>query len=346
VTPPRLSVCIPTYNFGPFIGETLAALADQARAEAGVEVVVLDSGSTDDTRAVVEGFAGRLPGLRYHRTERPQGIDRDLAATVALARGEHCWLLSSDDVPAPGALQALLGALASDRAAGAGAGAGAGPDVLLCSRTECDRALQPIRTSPWLAPGIVDGDFRLSDPAELGAYLAAARSIGALFSYISSIVVRRAAWEAAPPHDELVGTHYAHVARLFASLRRGGALRYVRAPLVLCRGENDSFATRGVVRRFQIDVEGYLRLADALFPEPALRAAFLAVMRLEHPWWVYAEVRSRVAAPAEWRQLRADLRRLGHARWQLAVVGALGATPPLMALARWAWFGLRRLRRP
>jgi len=330
VISPRLSVCIPTYNFGRFIGETLEAL--RAQAVPGVEVVVLDSGSTDDTAAVVAGVAARFPALRYHRTERPCGIDRDLAATVALARGDHCWLLSSDDVPAPGALAAVLAALHDD------------PEVLLLDRIECDVALRPLRSAPWLGPGLVGGDFRLGDPADLARYLGLARSIGALFSYMSSLVVRRTAWEAHPAPDHLVGTHYAHVARLFLALRTG-RLRYLAGPQVLCRGENDSFARGGVVKRFRIDLDGYLQLCEALFPAPGDRTAFLAVMRREHPWWIYLEVRSRAGSAEAWQALRLLLLAFGYAPWQVAVISAVGAAPPVMALARAAWFGARRLRR-
>src|SRR5580658_6364649 len=79
----RLSICIPTYNFGAFIGETLESIA--AQLQDGVEVVVLDGGSTDETAEVVGAFAQRHPQIRYHRQPERGGIDRDMARTVALA---------------------------------------------------------------------------------------------------------------------------------------------------------------------------------------------------------------------------------------------------------------------
>ena len=100
----RLSVCIPTYNFGAFIGETLQSIA--AQLQDGVEIVVLDGGSTDDTAEVVGAFAQRYPQIRYHRRPERGGIDRDMARTVALARGEYCWLFGADDTMRAGALGA------------------------------------------------------------------------------------------------------------------------------------------------------------------------------------------------------------------------------------------------
>jgi len=76
----RLSICIPTYNFGEFIGTTLESIIKQATAE--VEIVVLDGGSTDNTREVVHSFQQRFPRLSYHRLEKRGGIDRDMAKAV------------------------------------------------------------------------------------------------------------------------------------------------------------------------------------------------------------------------------------------------------------------------
>lgn len=324
----RLSLCIPTYNFGRFIAETLRAIASQATGD--VEIVVLDGGSTDDTPEIVERFAREVPGVVHRRLERPGGIDADLATTISLASGEYCWLMSSDDAPAPGAIARVLREIES------------GEDVYLCNRLDCDNDLRPLRQGSWLS-GSCAPIFRLSERNDLERYLAEARSIGALFSYMSAIVVRRAAWDASPPDPKAVGTNYAHVARLLSALLRGGTLRYLETPLVLCRGENDSFARGGVVRRFLIDLDGYLVLAD-LLPDAATRRAFLRVMRLEHPWYVFAEIRSCVASRDEWPSIRAKLLRYGYARWQVRLVGLAGAIPPIMALARLAWFGARRLR--
>jgi abequosyltransferase len=55
----RLSICIPTYNFGEFIGETLKSVTDQARN--GVEIIVVDGASTDNTAEIVRDFQRRFP---------------------------------------------------------------------------------------------------------------------------------------------------------------------------------------------------------------------------------------------------------------------------------------------
>jgi abequosyltransferase len=105
----KLSLCIPTYNFGDFIGETLESIAKQDLT--GVEIVVLDSASTDETPAVVAAYRERLPCLRYIRADRKGGIDRDLARVVEEAQGEYVCLFSADDIMRPGAVYTVAGEL-------------------------------------------------------------------------------------------------------------------------------------------------------------------------------------------------------------------------------------------
>lgn len=55
----RLSLVIPVYNEEQYIGACLEAVVRQVRVPD--EVIVVDNGSTDDTRDIVGGFADRLP---------------------------------------------------------------------------------------------------------------------------------------------------------------------------------------------------------------------------------------------------------------------------------------------
>ncbi|GAC69771.1 glycosyltransferase family 2 protein [Gordonia soli] len=66
-----LSVVIPAYDEGEVIGGCLERLT--AQSEYLHEVIVVDNNSRDDTVAVVETFASRLPGLRVI-TEAQQGL--------------------------------------------------------------------------------------------------------------------------------------------------------------------------------------------------------------------------------------------------------------------------------
>lgn len=253
----RLSLCIPTHNFGEFIGSALESIREQASHD--VEVVVLDGGSTDSTPEVVRGFVGRIPTLRYYRQEWRGGIDRDIARTVELCTGEYCWLFSSDDLMRPGAVSRVLEETKNRH------------DVYLLSRIECTRRMRPIRKSSVLGMH-TDAEFELSDEADRALYFSKAQSTYAFFAYMSSIVVRKARWDQVPLDETFVGSCWAHVARLLKMIPEGLHLKYLSDALVLCRGGNDSFLSDGVANRVRIAVQGFHRIGSEFFGRESYEA--------------------------------------------------------------------------
>jgi glycosyltransferase involved in cell wall biosynthesis len=84
---PRASVIIPTYNRADMLRATLEALAAQTLPIGEYEVIVSDDGSSDDTRAVVESFSGRLR-IKYQ-------FQDDLGFRAAAARNAGARLASA-----------------------------------------------------------------------------------------------------------------------------------------------------------------------------------------------------------------------------------------------------------
>jgi len=111
-TPPKLSICISTFNRAAFIGETLESIVSQATENC--EIVVSDNASPDNTENVVGQYERRCSCLRYIKHDTDLGMDRNYDRALELARGEYCWLLSDDDPLKPGAVASVLKALAND----------------------------------------------------------------------------------------------------------------------------------------------------------------------------------------------------------------------------------------
>jgi abequosyltransferase len=317
--PVHLSVCIPTYNFGAFIGVTLDSIVGQATDE--IEIVIVDGASTDNTAGVVQKVGQTFRRVRYYRRDVKGGVDADLATAVELAGGDYCWLMSGDDVLAPGAVARVLNELKEEH------------DVYLCNRTECDRDLRPIAEKPWLAGSRRDEVFRFTRGADFVRYFRRARSLGALFSYISSTITRRDKWLAVRPDERLMASHYAAAFRLFSLLQTGGSLKYLQDSLVLCRGGNDSFASSGMFARIALDLDGFGLLASRLFDDPPVQAAFKAVMRREHVWYGLAELKNGTDARA-WAAFERKLLAHGYSRGQLFILRRLAAWPWILPLAR------------
>jgi abequosyltransferase len=253
----RLSVCIPTYNFGRFIGETLDSILPQATDE--VEILVVDGASTDDTEEVVRKRRERFPALRYHRLEKKGGIDRDMAKSVELARGEYVWLFSADDWMAEGALKRVLDEIRL------------GLDLYLCGFTLCDFEMAPQKPHP-----IIDAPdcsvYDLGNPRDRKCFFERGLTTTAFFSFMSSLVIRKEKWGSAKMDDAFVGSCWDHVARLFRLIPEGLRIKYLSGTYLLKRDDNDSFSERGMARRVGIAIDGYHRLADDFFGPDSMEA--------------------------------------------------------------------------
>lgn len=102
---PLVTVAVPSFNQGRFLGQALASVFAQ---DVPVEVFVLDGGSKDGTMDVIREWVPRLAGWRSH-TDAGQGA----AINEGIARGTAqyvCWI-NSDDWLLPGALARLISEL-------------------------------------------------------------------------------------------------------------------------------------------------------------------------------------------------------------------------------------------
>jgi glycosyltransferase involved in cell wall biosynthesis len=90
----KISVVIPTYNRAGLIGETLAAVFAQTLAPD--EVIVVDDGSTDDTRSVLAGYGSRVRPLLVANggelVARNTGLRAAAGDLVAFCDSDDLWM--------------------------------------------------------------------------------------------------------------------------------------------------------------------------------------------------------------------------------------------------------------
>jgi glycosyltransferase involved in cell wall biosynthesis len=104
-----VSIIVPSYNQGRFIGQTLQSILAQDYRP--LEVLVLDGASKDETVEVLRDFAARHPELRWW-SEPDRGVAGAVNKGLARARGEYAGIQSSDDLYLPDAVTAAVSALA------------------------------------------------------------------------------------------------------------------------------------------------------------------------------------------------------------------------------------------
>ncbi len=103
VTPlPTVSICIPTYNRKDYLKETLDSVLAQTYKD--YEIVVVDDGSTDGTKDMIDKLG--VP-VRYYRQEN----SGDAAARnrlIELAQGKYLSFIDSDDLLLPDAIERMV----------------------------------------------------------------------------------------------------------------------------------------------------------------------------------------------------------------------------------------------
>lgn len=114
----RVSVVIPAYNAQNFIERAVRSVWSQRFPAERIELLVVDDGSRDGTRGIVERLCATSPvamRLLCHDGGRNRGVapSRQLAASEAT--GEYIALLDADDVFLPERLRVSVKALAADR---------------------------------------------------------------------------------------------------------------------------------------------------------------------------------------------------------------------------------------
>lgn len=149
--PPFFSIVIPAYNRADKIGRTLASCL--AQTEPDFEIVIVDDGSRDQTRAAVEAVGDAR--IRYIWQENA-GASAARNRGAAEARREYVAFLDSDDEFLPGKLAAFRAAIA--------AASEQGPIVwyspLFFHRSDDNRMVKPDRA---IAAGQRVGDYLFAE---------------------------------------------------------------------------------------------------------------------------------------------------------------------------------------
>jgi glycosyltransferase involved in cell wall biosynthesis len=91
---PTLSIIIPTYQAAATLAEALESVAGQTFRS--FEVLIMDGGSRDATRAIAEKYNGRFPAFRFF-SEPDKGIYDAMNKGIDQAKGQWLYFLGSDD---------------------------------------------------------------------------------------------------------------------------------------------------------------------------------------------------------------------------------------------------------
>jgi glycosyltransferase involved in cell wall biosynthesis len=107
---PFITALIDTYNHQSFIEDAINSVLNQVFPASETEILVVDDGSTDNTREIVRKFAPRVRLLFKSNGGQASAFNTGIPE----ARGEIVAFLDGDDWWAPGKLTAVAEAFATD----------------------------------------------------------------------------------------------------------------------------------------------------------------------------------------------------------------------------------------
>lgn len=219
---PLLSICISTFNRANFIGETLDSIVNQL--DPSIELIVVDGCSPDNTELVMSEYIERHPQVIYIREDVNSGVDKDYDKAVGYANGEYCWLMTDDDLLAPGSISHVCAALN-------------GTTDLVVVNSEVwnhdfSNQLQPSRL-----PYTEDKLYGLDSQSDFFS------EVSDCLSFIGGVIIRRETW-LSRDRSAYYGTLFVHVGVIFQNPQLE-QVRVIATPLIRIRYGNAMWSSRG-----------------------------------------------------------------------------------------------------
>lgn len=109
---PLVSVLIPAYNHERFVQQTIRSI--MAQTYQNLELIIIDDGSTDETWNKIQEL---MPECKKRfsvvsaETQSNQGVTITLNRSLEKAQGDYIYMIASDDVAKPNAIEHLYNAL-------------------------------------------------------------------------------------------------------------------------------------------------------------------------------------------------------------------------------------------
>jgi glycosyltransferase involved in cell wall biosynthesis len=255
----KVSVCIPTYNYGHFVGDAIESVLSQTLQD--FEIIISDNASTDDTEAVVSRYAVDDPRIRYVRNQTNLGMVANWNRCLSLATGEYVKFLCADDLLEKDCLTKLAALL--DR-------------YQSTSLASCARGI--------MVGGECTQYLSFSDKTELvegpdciGRMLTGGNLVGEP----TAVMFRRSSASRGfdPEYQQLTGMEF-----WLYLLKQGG---FVFSPEILCfYRQHEGMETKKNIKSFRILTEGW-RLFLAYSSAPGVSIGILP--------WIFCSVRPLLA---------------------------------------------------
>ena len=94
---PAVSVVLPAYNCGRWLGLAIESVLQQTFAD--FEIIIVNDGSTDNTEQIIHSFNDQR--INYVKNEKNEGLIYSLNKAIDSSRGKYIARMDSDDICRP-----------------------------------------------------------------------------------------------------------------------------------------------------------------------------------------------------------------------------------------------------
>ncbi|MFA6054909.1 MAG: glycosyltransferase family 2 protein [Thermodesulfovibrionales bacterium] len=271
---PFLSILITTYNRSFFLRQCLSSIYESFREffdkEQGIEIIVLNNGSNDETHEVLQQYENTMPLKILYEKDNISFIPGILKC-ISKATGKYCWFLGDDDFLING-MDDLLLFLEQET-----------PDILLLNHYFYMYKNNEIKYIMKNKQG-----FLFKKPkgcySSYTDYILNVRHNNAFFTHIAPVIFKKDQWDSnfSPESAERHFQSYsAHIYFFLSILKNSKIICFFRKPKVVLRvgAPIEALLTEEYrYYRFVMDVQYFTDMFMEVFSEERLIRHFKEVM--------------------------------------------------------------------
>lgn len=237
---PTLSIILPAYNIAPYIEQCVRSVLPQLREHH--ELIVLDDGSTDNTRALATSLQRDWPGTNFRViSQANEGLAGARNHGVRAAKGDYIVWVDGDDVLLEGVLALLDDAIAEHH-----------PDVIAFD-FHMWHPQEPHKTH-YVKLGYPDNTLMRDNEAILNTYFAARKT------YVWTNVIRREIYARLPDPIFPPGRVFEDVSTVPRLLSLCASLLYLPQAIIDYR-QHPASITQSVSEKWCMDFAAALPVA-------------------------------------------------------------------------------------
>lgn len=219
-----LSICIPTYNRGKMLTDTLNTLLPQIKPYR-IPIFISDNASSDNTIKLLEKFKleSNYNHIYYATKAENEGFDKNVIDVVSMSSSKYVWLLGDDDLICDGAIEAIMHNLSS------------GYQLLIINASTNNYDYSEQIEEKRL-------NITCNQVYEVDQHEKLFKDVASYVTFVGSLVINRAMWNTIP-YDQFLGSDFVHCAIIFRYIIGHKAL-VIAEPYIKIRLQNSNWITR------------------------------------------------------------------------------------------------------